>query len=319
MAERKLPGLTLALALAATPVLAGVYQWRDEHGRLHFGDRPPATAEAQVLAAPDPAPAREALTVRFHRQDFTLSAAGQARLDRTLPAVHHLYRQLFGLDLRRTVEVNLHLFRDKPAFDAWVAARTGDPRSHPIAGIYLPETNEVAVWRRPNEEDVVATLIHEASHVIMGQLSPRAPAWLQEGMAEYFEGLEVGDDGLQVVPLTRSHARIRDWIERGELISVRSYLGLSNREWRQMAHDASSVPYTLAWGLVYFGLSEPSGKRLLRELMQNLEKNQQWAGLDIIDARYPGGVTRLDYDFFRWAQGQPQTHRYESMTPLAAD
>lgn len=52
--------LLLAFGLSA-PVGAEVYQWRDDAGQLHFGDRPPATAdyqrfEASGMIAEDPVP-----------------------------------------------------------------------------------------------------------------------------------------------------------------------------------------------------------------------------------------------------------------------
>lgn len=42
------PILLLALGLSA-PAGAEVYQWRDDAGQLHFGDRPPATADYHLF------------------------------------------------------------------------------------------------------------------------------------------------------------------------------------------------------------------------------------------------------------------------------
>ncbi|WP_165495685.1 DUF4124 domain-containing protein [Marinobacter halodurans] len=43
---RKLMTLSL-LALAVLPLHAEVYQWTDAQGQVHFGDRPPANADAR--------------------------------------------------------------------------------------------------------------------------------------------------------------------------------------------------------------------------------------------------------------------------------
>lgn len=71
--------LLLGLAsLAVGPAIAEVYQWRDEQGQLHFGDRPPPDAEHQRFEhsggiADDPAPQEE--------PPATAPAAGEAPTD----------------------------------------------------------------------------------------------------------------------------------------------------------------------------------------------------------------------------------------------
>ncbi|MDX1754578.1 MAG: DUF4124 domain-containing protein [Marinobacter sp.] len=40
---------------SAVLVHAGVYKWTDADGRVHFGDRPPASAEAEPIAVVPPA------------------------------------------------------------------------------------------------------------------------------------------------------------------------------------------------------------------------------------------------------------------------
>lgn len=313
MAGRKLQGILILLVLALSGwAQAEVFQWRDANGKLHFGDRPPEHAVADRIQT-DSGPKREQLALVIPEQQFRLSQAAHERVTTLLPQILHIYRSLFRLDIRETVEVKLHLLDSKADFDAWLAKRTGRKESLPATGIYVVRTREVAVWNTGIEEDVVKTILHESSHVIMAQVSPRAPSWLQEGMAEYMEALAAHGDALEVAPLPLSQQRIRHWLDSGELITLRTYLGIPENEWRQMAHNANAIPYTVAWATVYFMLSSETGKSTLRRILHDMEKSDRWPTLADLDQRYPGGITRMDYEFFRWAQGAMAPHRYEKL------
>ena len=52
------------------------------------------------------------------------------------------------------------------------------------------------------------------------------------------------------------------------------------------------------------------GRSTLRKLLQELEKTDRRPTLQRIDQIYPGGLTRLEYDFFRWAQSDMTPHWY---------
>lgn len=57
--------LVLALPLAAGP--SAIYRWVDEHGQIHYGDRPPSGVQADAI--PPPLPAGSGEEVR-HLQDY---------------------------------------------------------------------------------------------------------------------------------------------------------------------------------------------------------------------------------------------------------
>ena len=48
----------LLLALAIPEVLAQVYKWVDEAGRVHYGEKPPAGAKSSAVKPPPGAPAK---------------------------------------------------------------------------------------------------------------------------------------------------------------------------------------------------------------------------------------------------------------------
>ena len=99
-------------------------------------------------------------------------------------------------------------------------------------------------------------------------------------------------------------------MDEGRLITLRQYLSLDDTQWRRMAHELDAIPYTVAWATTAFLMSKPVGRRTLRTLLQELEKTDSRPTLKRIDEIYPGGLTRLEYDFFRWAQSDMAPHWY---------
>jgi hypothetical protein len=118
------------------------------------------------------------------------------------------------------------------------------------------------------------------------------------------------DGRLKVSPLTDAQARIRQWMDEGRLITLRQYLSLDDTQWRRMAHELDAIPYTVAWATTAFLMSKPVGRSTLRTLLQELEKTDSRPTLRRIGEIYPGGLTRLEYDFFRWAQSDMAAHWY---------
>jgi hypothetical protein len=54
----KLFSLLLVSLLISLPLSAGIYQWRDEQGQMHYGDRPPDTTAEPLQLRSTPAPAQ---------------------------------------------------------------------------------------------------------------------------------------------------------------------------------------------------------------------------------------------------------------------
>lgn len=300
-----LTGLFLPLVLQAE-----IYQWRDADGKLHFGDRPPETKQANVVI-PRVSGSATPIEIHIRHQGFTLPEGLHERTLAAIKEVYARYRKDFGLDLRGTAEVNLYLFAHQADFQRWMIERVGRSNPH-YSGVFIPATNEVAVWRWSKEDDKVAqTILHESSHVLLHQLSPASPVWLHEGLAQYFQMLRVTESGRVVVTtLPEAEKRIQAWIADEQLITMRQYLSLDDETWRKMAHELNAIPYTVAWGTTAFLMSKPVGRTTLRQLLQDLEKTDRRPTLNRIGHLYPGGLSRLEYDFFSWAQKGMQPEWY---------
>ncbi|WP_414430249.1 DUF4124 domain-containing protein [Alcanivorax sp. IL3] len=302
-------GLCLVALTTSLAAHGDIFQWRDDNGKLHFGDRPPEQVDSKKVT-PKTSPIMQELEIILLRQDFTLP---DGLHENTLQAIRNIYRRYrndFGLDLHGTAQVNLYLFEQQADFRQWMVDRIGSSNPN-YGGVFIPSSNEVAVWRWGDDQDVAQTVLHESSHVLLHQLSPASPVWLHEGLAQYFQTLKIQPDGrLKVSALPDAQARIQQWIDEGRLITLRQYLSLGDAQWQRMAHELDAIPYTVAWATTAFLMSKPVGRSTLRQLLQELEKTDRRPTLRRIDQIYPGGLTRLEYDFFRWAQSDMAPHWY---------
>jgi len=294
-----------ALLFAATAG-AGIYTWKDAQGRVHFADRAPGDAPARAIAETR-STGIAGLEIHIADPSGVLGKRERELAEAGIRRVHEVYTGLFRLPLRRTVLIDIHLFPTLPAMQAWAAgldARAQLPGG--VLGVYLHTQNVIGVWRHSDDaQRVIATLLHEASHVIVAQLSPQAPAWLQEGLAQYFEGLDLSRGGYVVRPTPEASAAINAWVARGELVTLQQYFSLDNARWRHLAHDEQNpIPYVVAWSVSYFLMSKPVGRQIVTELLQDMAASKRPPTRDAIEQRYPGGYALMEYEWFKWAQGE---------------
>lgn len=67
--------LLCCLLLSPAVLAAGMYKWVDEHGRVHYGDRPPPGSEHREMRAPPPPSGDPGLrSERAQRRDRLLRA-----------------------------------------------------------------------------------------------------------------------------------------------------------------------------------------------------------------------------------------------------
>lgn len=104
--------------------------------------------------------------------------AGSADLiRRTLAAYFH---ERFGQ--RPSVALTVFLFPSAPPYDAFCRARFQEPCMSPY-GFFHPEPRFIVMNAGPG----LGTLTHELVHPIIETDFPRAPTWLNEGIASLFE------------------------------------------------------------------------------------------------------------------------------------
>ena len=178
------------------------------------------------------------------------------------------------------------------------------------SGFYTSTNNEAVVFQGNNPDFMRAVIRHEATHVMMAGLYGVTPSWFNEGLAEYFEQLQLSGQSRQIAPVGYHWEHLQKQQADGRLMALQSYVNLPPQAW--YGGDLQDN-YAMAWSLVYYLMSEPQGKTFLKGMMNEMAEDYCWStpGSDYFDAHYPGGFNAFEAGWEDWlADSLPASHRY---------
>lgn len=224
-------------------------------------------------------------------------------IDAVISHMFDVYVDDFQLPYELSFKVKLRFFDNFVAFKDYQSAFS---KSRSNNGFYSPQRKEGVIWQNKTETRMLSTALHEASHVLLRNRVPQAPHWIDEGLAEYFENASVLADTLVISPHEDYSANMKRWLREGSLISLRSYIRLSNRQWGTSDKHGQSKTRMIAWSLVSFLMSNDSGKETIRQVLHSFatKKHDKLSRVDVIDQTFPGGIDALETQWHRWIAKQ---------------
>lgn len=275
------------------------YRWQDDKGQWHFSDKPQkSSAEGFELHSRDQ---------RYFTLDIALvGTIAQHDLDSKLriavEKTYHLIAELLPEEALRRVAVSLKVFGDKARYNNFREQYLGGQIAW-ADGFYHSKDNTAAVlWR--NKAQAQAVALHESIHVINFGLIGIMPRWLNEGMAEYLENLNVIGQGAEI-PLSARSAM------RQQLSAPLNAIFQDHHpHWRNQ-HRVSL--YQSSWALTAFLMESDEGRAHLRRLLSSLSKQrcQSINSLHWFNEHYPGGTIALEKAVALWLrQSEPAIHRF---------
>lgn len=207
--------------------------------------------------------------------ETTLSYTFHQNLCAALEAVYAEFAEAFGLKKSLpTIEIQVH--RNQPEYDRAAQQVRGFAGGF---GWYNVKEMVVSVLDRTGRgEDpsfVYKVLFHELSRLILDYLTTSRhgqtpPAWLNEGLAGYFQGFEVRADGRLVrgKPLTHHLAKMESLRESGKGHTLEELILTP-----ETSYDETHDPF--AWSLVYFlnHYEDESGELVYRDLFRDYVKS----------------------------------------------
>jgi hypothetical protein len=108
-----------------------------------------------------------------------------ASTDLTTRALDAYYSGRF--DTRPTRAIGVYLFADKASYQSYCKQHLGRACDSPF-GVYHPEVRRIVMNAGPG----LGTLTHELVHPIVEADFPKAPIWINEGIASLFEAPTLG-------------------------------------------------------------------------------------------------------------------------------
>jgi hypothetical protein len=134
------------------------------------------------------------------------------------------------------------------------------------------------------------------SHLITAwQLGP-TPPWLNEGIAEHFEIMQLSWRPA-ALPLNARHLAV---LRRDGIIPIDELTKLSRRDW---SAEQPERRYASAWAVIAYLLHSPEGQLTLQSVLRTAHANRCSTPADLqaaLNEGYQGGLAQLQVDVTRW-------------------
>lgn len=283
---------------------ASIYSWKDENGQVHFGDRPPSnvSSEKQKLAG-----RKDYFDVNVSYPTGPIDSNIGDALAVSGRAIADSISKLLPSGRMAKSNIDMQVFGSRNAMMKFMYDETGSA-SNQVDGFYLPLNRKVAVLYRGSDIYAQRVALHESTHVFQFQNIGFMPGWVTEGMAEYFEMLEVSGSS-KIVPVNRS------WIQyikqQGRVVPLKTLMTSEYSAWQ--SSEATQF-YASSWALFYF-LMLPENRDLVKPVLDEMSRDKcdeipDSYYMNMIGESYRGGLEKLEDDWVNWISASHLTPNY---------
>jgi len=224
----------------------------------------PAAAAASV-----PAQAADSW-LRIESRNFQLVGnADEASLQRVamrLEQFRGVFTELFPqMKFTSPIPTRVVVFRDKPTFDRFKPVEWA-------AGYFQPgeEVNYIVLSAEGGESGNFQTIFHEYTHFLIDNSIGRAkaPPWLNEGLAEYYEKFSIENDRL--VTLGAPHEGNLQLLRRSQLIPFDVFLATDYYTLHKQSKESAQLFYAQSWALLHYLLQDDARRARFDRFIDSL-------------------------------------------------
>jgi tetratricopeptide (TPR) repeat protein len=201
--------------------------------------------------------------------------------------IRRAYDKVFSEIPKPDRKFRIYVYADRESY-----LRNGNPPQ--ALGFYSPIFRNLVLFKRPPQEETLATLYHEAFHQYLHDYNEAAPQWFNEGVGEYFGAFYYSREGKKEFMRSRPN--------KGRLNNAKFFISakkcppaadLMVMTQREMYQDGA-VHYAQAWAMIYFMIEgkKPQYRNALMSYFQAFQK-----GLDAKEA-FAATFGRLDMQKF---------------------
>jgi tetratricopeptide (TPR) repeat protein len=130
-----------------------------------------------------------------------------------------------------------------------------------VAGYFQPadDVNYIALSAETSSEDPYRTIFHEYIHLLVHCTIGKAPAWFNEGLAEYYSTFDVdGDRRVLLGKIIPSHLLL---LRNRTLLSLADLLAVDQHSPYYNERDKQGIFYAESWALVHYLMLGAEQKR----------------------------------------------------------
>jgi tetratricopeptide (TPR) repeat protein len=171
------------------------------------------------------------------------------------------------------VKTRVIVFKDDASFRPFKPKRPDGTPDDLVAGLFQPgeDVNYITI---PAGGSDLSTIYHEYTHDVLNVSFGRAeiPAWLNEGLAEYFQTFRIIDDRTAMIgEAPRSHISL---LQRGPLLPWDDFFAVDNFSLQERGAHSRTLFYAQAWAVIRHAVETASQKSALdpKAIREQLEK-----------------------------------------------
>ncbi len=215
-----------------------------------------------LLTAAIPGLAESAQWVRVETPNFVVFGETGEKRTRDVAAEFERFREALGRIVPgaatpAAVPTTVVVFETRRSLAPYRPMYNG--KAVDVAG-YFSTDNDInrVVLTVEDREGALRTVFHEYVHLVASNSARGMPAWLNEGLAEYYSTFLVQDDGRSATLGVVVPGHMAVLIEQ-PLLPLKDLLAVTHESSMYNEGDRRSVFYAESWGLVHFLISgEPS-------------------------------------------------------------
>jgi hypothetical protein len=269
-----------------------IYTWTDENDVYHVSDKAPDVGQFELISY-----AGERVFDYFSLDLNTESLPYDfnQKLTVKLNTLFELYGNLLDRDSLKKVDINLRVYHSKSAFKQ-VKKQYNMSNADNINGFYSHGNNQAYLLFRNNEQ-TMRTAAHEATHAVNRAIIGYTPRWLNEGLAEYSEFIQVVGNSAKVYPNS-------DWTNKSIIskqpLPLTELFSASSSQWNS---DLRQRLYATSWAFIYFMMEHPQRKSLLAKLIKIEQQNLcNVTPLNKMEEKLEVQFNILQNQFSRWSR-----------------
>ncbi len=291
-------GCLAGTAESAHPKASTIHRWTDAKGIIHFSDQPPDAGandhrriETQGLPP---------IVVHANGYDVNIPDDLNQNAVASAQAIERVLRGTLGIDGDPGLVLNIEFIASAKVW----AERAGDPAMLDSAGTYSTRDRTIHIRLQEDLETNLVVLRHEIAHALVHERIGQLPTALNEGLASYFENIQVVGMGAQIAI---SDSRRRPASARIEGDGQDELIDLLTREGSTFYAPGQEQRYWRAFALIAMLMQSPSGKGALSAVLnaQRLQACVPVAAERILDAHYPGGLSEMARAWAVWLNNPP--------------
>ncbi|QFU22852.1 DUF1570 domain-containing protein [Shewanella eurypsychrophilus] len=276
-----------------------IYSWTDENGQTHFTDDDRVYAQHNIALTQYQEP-EYSFELEVNSTGGKLPLFYKDKVTAAIKKVSDIYKSYLPESGVAPVKVNLTLAKSKSSYNRLQAKYA--PKLGPSQGFYVARQN-MAVVHHKNDKQAHQTSVHEAVHVLNAGLFGPTPRWFNEGMAEYFESIEMSGFVAKIPA--------RDWKRTlaGKKLSVNALLSAKRQTW---AGSQQTSLYAQSHSLIHFLMSSKQGKQTITKLLAHMVQTRcEASDPKSVLSRYPSGLNKLHTDWIAWINSRKyRTHTF---------